>query len=110
MIASPFQALIVPAAALPAQVAAANTLNDQGVQLWQRGRRSEAVAAFNEAARADGRFAVPWHNLGAIYLIEGQFPQAVSAHASGAGVLTRGQRSSGAGGVGRGARAGPDAA
>jgi tetratricopeptide (TPR) repeat protein len=79
MIASTFQALIVPSAALPAQTPAANALNDQGVQFWQRGRRSEAVASFSEASRVDSRFAVPSHNLGAIYLIEGQFTQAVGA-------------------------------
>jgi hypothetical protein len=78
MIASTFQALIALSAAQPAQTPAANALNDEGVQLWQRGRRSEAVAAFNEAARADSRFAVPWHNLGAISLIDGQFARAVA--------------------------------
>ena len=72
MLGSTFQALIVPSAASPSSVANANTLNDQGVQSWRVGRRSEAMAAFTAACRADRTFPVPWHNRGAIYLTEGQ--------------------------------------
>src|SRR6478672_8419324 len=43
MLTGGFQALIVPSAAVPSRVEAANTANDQGVRLWQAGRRSEAV-------------------------------------------------------------------
>lgn len=83
MLSSGFQALIVPSSAEPSRVAEANAHNDRGVQFWQAGRRSEAVAAFTHAARSDARFAVPWHNRGAIFLMEGQFTQAVRdlAHA-----------------------------
>ena len=77
MLASTFQAFIVPSAAQPSAVAAANAHNDQGVQSWQAGRRSEAMAAFTVATRADASFAVPWHNLGAVYLMEGQFTRAI---------------------------------
>jgi tetratricopeptide (TPR) repeat protein len=77
MIASTFQALIVPSAAHPSSVLSANTLNDHAVQFWQVGRRSEAMTDFTAAARADPEFAVPWHNQGTIYLIEGQFAQAI---------------------------------
>lgn len=84
MIASTFQALIVPSAAQPSKVSAANALNDQGVQMWQLGRRSDAMGAFARAAAADQQFAVPWHNRGAVFLIEGQFSPAISdlIHAS----------------------------
>lgn len=77
MLASTFQAFIVPSAAQPSAVAAANAHNDQGVQFWQAGRRSEAMASFTAATRSDASFAVPWHNLGAVYLMEGQFARAV---------------------------------
>ncbi|GAC1449049.1 MAG: hypothetical protein PVSMB4_06920 [Ktedonobacterales bacterium] len=77
MISSTFQALIVPSGAQPSRLPTANALNDQGVQSWQVGRRSEAVAAFTAAARADANFAVPWHNRGAVFLIEGQFAAAI---------------------------------
>ncbi|HEY7985021.1 MAG TPA: hypothetical protein VID73_12675 [Ktedonobacterales bacterium] len=77
MLASTFQAFIVPSAAQPSAVAAANAHNDQGVQSWQVGRRSEAMASFTAATRADANFAVPWHNLGAVYLMEGQFARAI---------------------------------
>jgi hypothetical protein len=77
MLGSMFQAVIVPAAASPAGVANANTLNDQGLQQWRVGRRSEAVAAFSAACRVDRSFAVPWHNRGAIYLTEGQYLHAI---------------------------------
>lgn len=77
MLGGTFQALIVPSAASSSGVPSANTLNDQGVQSWRVGRRSEAMATFTAACRADRSFAVPWHNRGAIYLTEGQFLHAV---------------------------------
>ncbi|HEV7125827.1 MAG TPA: tetratricopeptide repeat protein [Ktedonobacterales bacterium] len=77
MLASAFQARIVPSAAAPSRVASADAFNDKGVQSWQQGRRTEAVAGFNSACHADAAFAVPWHNRGAIYLVEGQFARAI---------------------------------
>jgi tetratricopeptide (TPR) repeat protein len=79
MIASTFQALIVPAAARPSAVPAANAANDQALHAWRAGRRSEAISHLNAATRADPRFAVPWHNRGTIYLLEGQFSRAIPA-------------------------------
>ncbi|HEY7982620.1 MAG TPA: hypothetical protein VID73_00545 [Ktedonobacterales bacterium] len=79
MIASTFQALIVPSAARPSASAAANAANDQALQAWRTGRRSEAVAQLNAATRADPHFAVPWHNRGTIFLLEGQFMRAIPA-------------------------------
>jgi tetratricopeptide (TPR) repeat protein len=79
MIASTFQALIVPSAARPSTVQAANVANDQALQAWRTGRRSEAIGHLNAATRADSRFAVPWHNRGTIYLLEGQFSRAIPA-------------------------------
>ncbi|HEV2235103.1 MAG TPA: tetratricopeptide repeat protein [Ktedonobacterales bacterium] len=79
MIASTFQALIVPSAARPSSSAAANAANDQALQAWRTGRRSEAVTQLNAATRADPRFAVPWHNRGTIFLLEGQFQRAIPA-------------------------------
>jgi tetratricopeptide (TPR) repeat protein len=79
MIASTFQALIVPAAARPSTVQAANVANDQALEAWRTGRRSEAINHLNAATRADPRFAVPWHNRGTIFLLEGQFSRAIPA-------------------------------
>jgi hypothetical protein len=79
MIASTFQALIVPSAARASAQPAANAANDQALQAWRTGRRSEAMGHLNAATRADPRFAVPWHNRGTIFLLEGQFGRAIPA-------------------------------
>ena len=57
----------------------AGSHNNQGCLDFERGRYDEAVKQFEQAVRADSRFAVAQYNLGCVYLKTKEYRKAINA-------------------------------